>query len=75
MATEQKQHAPPTEKSLLEKVGVGGMIRIMGAVMMFVIMTFFYTMLPIAGLQLLPFLFFGCISLIVGVCDDLGVYR
>lgn len=75
MATEQKHNAPPAEKSLLEKVGVGGMIRIMGAVMMFVMMTFFYTMLPIAGLQLLPFLFFGCISLIVGVCDDLGVYR
>jgi hypothetical protein len=41
----------------------------------FVMMTLFYTMLPIAGLQLLPFLFFGCICLIVGVADDLGLYR
>lgn len=43
--------------------------------LVFLMMTLFYTMIPIAGLQLLPFLFFGCVSLIVGVCDDLGLYR
>lgn len=44
-------------------------------VIVFVMMTLFYTMLPIAGLQLLPFLFFGCVCLITGVADDLGLYR
>lgn len=44
-------------------------------VLVFLMMTLFYTILPIAGLQLLPFLFFGCICLIVGVADDLGLYR
>ncbi len=44
-------------------------------VLVFLMMTLFYTIIPIAGLQLLPFLFFGCVSLVVGVCDDLGLYR
>lgn len=43
--------------------------------LVFLVMTLFYTIIPIAGLQLLPFLFFGCVCLVVGVCDDLGLYR
>jgi hypothetical protein len=35
----------------------------------------FYTILPLAGLGLLPFLFFGCVCLATGTCDDLGLYR
>lgn len=58
----------------MEKVGVAGMIKIIATVFVFLGMTLFYTMLPIAGLQLLPFLFFGCVCLIVGVADDLGAY-
>lgn len=42
---------------------------------LFVGMLFFYAMLPIASLQLLPFLFFGCISLLVGIWDEAGGYR
>lgn len=42
---------------------------------LFIGMIFFYAMLPIASLQLLPFLFFGCISLLVGFWDEAGGYR
>ena len=42
---------------------------------LFIGMIFFYAMLPIASLQLLPFLFFGCISLLVGLWDEAGGYR
>lgn len=42
---------------------------------LFVGMIFFYAMLPIASLQLLPFLFFGCISLLVGIWDEAGGYK
>lgn len=42
---------------------------------LFVGMLFFYAMLPIASLQLLPFLFFGTISLLVGIWDEAGGYR
>jgi hypothetical protein len=70
---ESKQ--PNPEPSLYEKVGFFGMLRIAFTVVVFLIFALFYTILPIAGLQLLPFLFFGCVCLVVGVCDDLGVYR
>ena len=55
--------------TLMQKLIVGS------TVVVFLMMTLFYTMLPIAGLQLLPFLFFGCVCLITGVADDLGLYR
>lgn len=42
---------------------------------LFIGMFYFYAMLPIASLQLLPFLFFGCISLLVGLWDEAGGYR
>lgn len=70
----QHQKNTPVEPTLMEKVGVAGMIKIIATVFVFLGMTLFYTMLPIAGLQLLPFLFFGCVCLIVGVADDLGAY-
>lgn len=67
--------AAPQEPSLIEKIGIVGVLKIASTVVLFLLMTWFYTMIPIAGLGLWPFLFFGCVSLIVGVCDDLGVYR
>lgn len=36
----------------------------------FLLMTWFYAMLPIASLQLLPFLFFGCVCLLSAFYDD-----
>lgn len=66
--------APP-EPSLLQKVGPVGLVKIGATVVLFLLMTWFYTMIPIAGLGLWPFLFFGCVSFIVGVADDLGAYR
>jgi hypothetical protein len=72
---DKSKTAAPAEPSLLEKVGMVGVIKIASTVVLFLLMTWFYTMIPIAGLGLWPFLFFGCVSLIVGVCDDLGVYR
>jgi len=74
-ASGQAKTTAPAEPSLIEKVGVTGVIKIAATVVLFLLMTWFYTMIPIAGLGLWPFLFFGCVSLIVGVCDDLGVYR
>ena len=71
----QAKITAPAEPSLLEKVGVVGILKIGATIVLFLLMTWFYTMIPIAGLGLWPFLFFGCVSLIVGVCDDLGVYR
>lgn len=61
--------------SLFAKIGLSGLMRIIGALVLFLVMTLFYTIIPIAGLGLLPFLYFGCICLVVGVCDDLGLYR
>jgi hypothetical protein len=63
------------ELSFLQKVGALGALKITFTLVVFLVMTLFYTILPIAGLGLLPFLYFGCLSLIVGVCDDLGMYR
>jgi|GEM_PF-2161948 len=74
-STDKPKVAAPQEPSLIEKVGIGGVLKIAATVVLFLLMTWFYTMIPIAGLGLWPFLFFGCVSLIVGVCDDLGVYR
>lgn len=65
----------PAELSLLQKVGALGVLKITFTLVVFLAMTLFYTILPIAGLGLLPFLFFGCLALVVGVCDDLGMYR
>jgi hypothetical protein len=67
--------APVPEASIIERIGVAGVLKIAATVVLFLLMTWFYCMIPIAGLGLWPFLFFGCVSLIVGVCDDLGVYR
>jgi len=74
-ASKAKTSAPAPEASILERIGLFGVMKIAATVVMFLLMTWFYTMIPIAGLGLWPFLFFGCVSLIVGVCDDLGVYR
>jgi hypothetical protein len=63
------------QPSLFEKVGIVGIMQIGATILSFLIMTLFYTILPIAGLGLLPFLFVGSVCLVVGVCDDLGVYR
>lgn len=72
----EKTSSPvPSPPTLVEKVGLWGLVKISGTLVVFLIFMLFYTILPIAGLQLLPFLFFGCVALIVGVCDDLGVYR
>jgi len=67
--------APAPEASIIERIGIGGVLKIASTIVLFLLMTWFYTMIPIAGLGLWPFLFFGCVSFIVGVCDDLGVYR
>ena len=66
--------APPTTPSLLQRVGFLGVLKIAATVGAFLMFTLFYTILPLAGLQLLPFLFFGTVCLIVGVADDLGAY-
>lgn len=72
----EKSPAESTEESsLIKRVGIGGLLQIAATLLTFLMMTLFYTILPIAGLGLLPFLFFGCVCLVVGVCDDLGVYR
>ena len=67
--------AAAPEASIIERIGMIGVMKIAATVVLFLLMTWFYCMIPIAGLGLWPFLFFGCVSLIVGVCDDLGVYR
>jgi hypothetical protein len=46
------------------------LIKIGAAWGIFLIMTLFYAMLPIASLQLLPFLFFGCVCLLSAYYDD-----
>lgn len=73
MSHEDKSVVPKTP-SLVERVGVLGLIKIGLGVSSFVGFAFFYTMLPIAGLQLLPFIFFGNVALVVGIADDLGAY-
>lgn len=64
-----------SKTSTKRPITLGQKLLVAMTVGVFVMMTLFYTMLPIAGLQLLPFLFFGCICLIVGVADELGLYR
>ncbi len=64
----------PATPSLIQRVGLIGVLKIAATVGVFLMFTLFYTILPLAGLQLLPFLFFGCVMLIVGVADDLGAY-
>jgi len=71
--TTSKNPKSPTPKQGPKTLGQWLLVAL--TVFVFLMMTLFYTIIPIAGLQLLPFLFFGCISLIVGVCDDLGLYR
>lgn len=39
----------------------------------FLLMSLFYAMLPIASLQLLPFLFFGTVCLLTSIYDDTGL--
>ncbi len=74
-AAEKKNHGEVAGPSALERIGLPGVFKIGLTVVLFLMMTFFYTMIPIAGLGLWPFLFFGCVSLIVNVCDDLGLYQ
>jgi hypothetical protein len=71
---QKKADQLPQLPSLVQRVGVVGVIKIIATVGVFLGMTLFYTMIPLAGLQLLPFLFFGCVCLVVGVADDLGAY-
>lgn len=47
------------------KIGIGWTL--------FLIMGLFYAMLPIASLQLLPFLFFGVVCLLTSLYDDAGL--
>ncbi|HXS15615.1 MAG TPA: hypothetical protein VN764_00415 [Polyangiaceae bacterium] len=71
------QHSPkevPQLPSLMDRVGAFGVVKISLTVLVFLMFAFFYTILPLAGLQFLPFLFFGCVCLIVGVADDSGAY-
>lgn len=77
---DRKHQAPrgsqaPNEPGFFERAGFWGTIQILVTVISFLIMTLFYTILPIAGLGLLPFFFFGSVCLVVGVCDALGMYR
>ena len=65
----------PEGPSLLDRVGVVGLIKLSSVILLFILMTYFYTMIPIAGLGLWPFLFLGCVSLISSVCDELGLYN
>lgn len=75
MATDPQ---PPSEvpqvPSLMQRVGAFGVLKISLTVGVFLMFALFYTILPLAGLQFLPFLFFGCVCLIVGVADDTGAY-
>ena len=75
MADSNEKATPlPSPPSLLERVGWFGVLKIAGTVGVFLMFCLFYTILPLAGLQLLPFLFFGTVCLIVGVADDMGAY-
>lgn len=40
---------------------------------MFLGMSLFYAMLPIASIQLLPIIFFGCVCLLSSLYDDTGL--
>jgi hypothetical protein len=62
-------------ESVLARMGAAGFFKLAVAGVVCLSAIFFYTMLPIAGLQLLPFLFFGCVCMVVGIADDLGLYR
>ena len=42
---------------------------------LFIGMIYFYAMLPIASLQLLPFLLFGTVMLLTGIWDEAGGYK
>ncbi len=66
-----EQSAP----SLLQRIGVGGLIRLSVAVTVCLANVAFYTLLPLAGLAFLPFLFFGCVCLMTGIADEVGYYR
>ncbi len=72
-STHTSSQAP--EPGFFARAGFWGSIQIVVSVILFLIMALFYTILPIAGLGLLPFLFFGGVCLIVGICDALGMYR
>jgi len=71
-------HKSPSEApqipSLMQRVGAFGVLKISLTVGVFLMFALFYTILPLAGLQFLPFLFFGVVCLIVGVADDSGAY-
>lgn len=49
----------------LVKLGIGWAL--------FIIMAFFYAMLPLASLGMLPFLFFGCVCLLSSLHDEAGL--
>jgi hypothetical protein len=54
-------------------VSVGTAIKIGLGWLLFLVMALFYAMLPIASLQLLPFLFFGVVCLLTSLYDDAGL--
>lgn len=66
-----KQHL----QSLLQRIGMGGVIRLTLSAIICLANLLLYTLLPLAGLGFLPFLFFGCVCLMIGMADDAGYYR
>ncbi|HSC86701.1 MAG TPA: hypothetical protein VLC09_05495 [Polyangiaceae bacterium] len=77
--------AQPTTRTLERRVALQNRIASRGAVsfstavkigigwVLFLVMALFYAMLPIASLQLLPFLFFGVVCLLTSLYDDAGL--
>ncbi len=61
--------------SLVQRIGVGGVVRLSVGATVCLANVAFYTMLPLAGLAFLPFLFFGCVCLMTGIADEVGYYR
>ena len=60
--------------SFLQRVGWFGALKLALAGVVCLANLAFYSILPIAGLGLLPFLFLGCLLLVTGIADDAGYY-
>ena len=83
MDSQAQLSAPSTRRALLERAqrrsaqrgaaSISTIIKVAFGWGMFLIMALFYAMLPIASLQLLPFLFFGCVCLLSSIYDDTGL--
>ncbi len=86
MATRPNSSAPVPRRSsslalraLQKRVATRGGVSVATAIKigigwtLFLIMGLFYAMLPIASLQLLPFLFFGVVCLLTSLYDDAGL--